>query len=675
MLSEPVHTEVPSSQRDPAASARLIAACRARLFRQTVAPVVSVVIPVFNQWPVTERCLYSLMLCDVDVAIEVIVVDDCSRDRTAEALAQLPGVNVVRNGVNLGFVHGCNRGASIARGRYLWLLNNDTELAPNAIRAIVDRLDSDETVGIVGSKLVYPDGRLQEAGGIIWSDATGWNYGRFDNPDRAEYNFVRDADYVSGASLCIRVDLFRSLGGLDKRYAPAYYEDTDICFAARAQGFRVVYEPTSVVTHYEGLTSGTDLSSGMKRFQAMNQPLFRGKWSDVLTNEHDSGSPERVRTAARRRGGHRRAILIVDSYVPLYDRESGSNRLRHLMTGFLDARYRIVFLPDNLAAMQPYTRELQQLGIEVLYHVDGEARRWKEMLNDALPTVDVAWICRPELCRKYLPEIRASSSIPVLYDTIDLHHVRLRREAELENRADDPTWRQVEALELACARAADATIVVSDIERTLLEAAGIRPVAVVSNIHDVVAGEPPSFERSSGLIFIGGYNHTPNVDAAEWLVREIMPRVWEALPEVTLTLLGANPPERVRALAGPGVNVTGYIRDVTAFFRSARVFVAPLRFGAGVKGKIGQALEFALPIVTTPVGAEGLGFAHRRDAMIAEDAGAFADAAVELYQDRDLWMRLSAAAPRMLEPFSSKRVVKAALGVVERIVAASSVAR
>jgi glycosyltransferase involved in cell wall biosynthesis len=292
------------------------------------------------------------------------------------------------------------------------------------------------------------------------------------------------------------------------------------------------------------------------------------------------------------------------------------------------------------------------------------------MLEDALRIVDVAWVCRPELCRKYLPAIRTCSSIPVLYDTIDLHHVRLRREAELLERFDDPVWRQAEALELACAHAADATIVVSDVERSLLESAGIRPVAVVSNIHDVTVREAPSFERSGGLIFIGGYNHTPNVDAVEWMVREIMPVVWEALPDVTLTLLGANPPERVRSLATSRVRVTGYIHDVSEFFRSARIFVAPLRFGAGVKGKIGQALEFGLPMVTTSVGAEGFGLTHRVDAMIADDARTFADATIELYRDHDLWTWLSAAAPRILEPFSSKRVAAAALDIVEQLVGA-----
>lgn len=645
----------------------LAAACRERLVG-VAEPTITVVIPAFNKWDVTRRCLESLVRCDPEVELHVVVVDDASSDETAASVAVLPGIDLVRNGVNAGFVDSCNRGALLARAPYLLFLNNDTEVTANSLRALVQRMESDARIGIAGSKLVYPDGRLQEAGGIIWSDASGWNYGRTDSPLRPEYNFTRDVDYVSGAALMVRSDLFRSLGGFDRRFAPGYYEDADLCFAVRALGHRVVYEPRSVVTHYEGLSSGTDLGAGMKRFQVVNQITFRAKWGDVLDAVHAAPNPDSVRCAARARGETRGAILVVDSYVPMYDREAGSKRLRQLIDGFTAAGRRVVFLPDNIAALEPYAGELQDAGVEVLHYSEGDPRRWRELLLDALSTVDAAWICRPELCRKYLPVIRAHSDIPILYDTIDLHHLRLRRLAELEG-TGDADWRRLEDLELTCARAADTTVVVTESEAQVLRSAGIAPVAIVPTIHDVEPFAPRRFEDTDGIIFIGGYDHTPNVDAVRWLVREIMPVVWEWLPEVGVTLLGANPPDAVLELAGARVSVPGYVRDVEPYFLGARMFVAPLRYGAGMNGKVGHALGYRLPTVTTPVGAAGFGLTDGSDALIADDVAAFAAAVVTLYQDRTLWSRISARSAEPLAACSSERVVAVALAAIDGVVA------
>jgi GT2 family glycosyltransferase len=645
----------------------LAEACRHRLAGVRT-PEVSVVIPVFNKWDVTRRCLESLVRCDPDVALQVIVVDDGSTDQTPAAVAGLPGIDVVRNGTNAGFVDSCNRGALLGRAPFLLFLNNDTEVAGDALRALLARARSDDRIAVVGSKLVYPDGRLQEAGGIIWSDAGGWNYGRDDSPLRPEYNFARDVDYVSGASMLVRADVFTALGGFDRRFAPGYYEDADLCFAVRARGMRVVYEPRSCVTHYEGATSGTDLSSGMKRFQVVNQLSFRSKWAEVLVSAHAVPDAAGVRRAARARAGSGNAILVVDSYVPMYDREAGSKRLRELIDGFVEAGRRVVFLPDNIAALEPYTGELQAIGVEVLYYSEGDPRRARELLYDSLSTVDAAWICRPELCRKYLPLVRAHSEIPVLYDTIDLHHLRLRRKAELDG-SGDLEWRRLEELELTCARAADATVVVTESEANLLRLRGIDPVAIVPTIHDVEPVAMRSFAETDGIVFIGGYNHTPNVDAVNWLVRVIMPQVWARCPTMTVTLLGANPPESVLDLAGERVIVPGFVHDVDPHFRRARVFVAPLRYGAGMNGKVGHALGYRLPMVTTEVGAAGFGLTDGQDALIAEGAEAFAAAIVALHEGEALWTRIAARAADPLAAFGRSTVVGAALEIIDRAVA------
>jgi GT2 family glycosyltransferase len=448
----------------------LAAACAERLRDPVAAPLVSVIIPVYDNWEATERCLASVLCCDAEIAIELIVVDDASTDETPAKLSRLPGVNVLRSPVNVGFVNGCNRGAAIARGRYLFFLNNDTNLYADSIAALVRRIERDDDIGIVGSKLVYPDGKLQEAGGIIWSDAFAWNYGNSDDVDRPEYNFARDVDYVSGAALLVRADLFRELGGFDERYAPAYYEDADLCFSARVHGMRVVYEPSSVVTHHEGLTAGRDVTAGMKRFYEINRPKFESKWYGVLRREHYAYSEANIRRAARRRAAARPAVLLVGSTIS--PNACGSNRLRVLASAFVETGSRVACLPHDLAGVEPGTRRLQSAGVEVLFNTGGDERSWEEHLTQVLPTVDAALIVGPELCRRYLPTILAQRDIPVLYDVAE---------------AAPSQW-DAEDLGATCIGAADGTIVGTGSEAERILRAGFGPVAVVPATSDPEVG-------------------------------------------------------------------------------------------------------------------------------------------------------------------------------------------
>ena len=215
-----------------------------------------------------------------ELAYEVIVVDDHSTDDTHEIIGRIPGLVYLRGETNAGFIASCNRGAAAARGKYLVFLNNDTTVTEGWLSALRETFEFEPQAGLVGSKLVYPDGRLQEAGGIIWRDGSGWNRGKFQDPTKPEFNYLREVDYCSAASLMIPAALFADLGGFDPKYAPAYYEDTDLAFKVRQGGRKVLYQPLSVVLHHEGVTSGTDTSSGTKQYQEVNRATFATAWSN-----------------------------------------------------------------------------------------------------------------------------------------------------------------------------------------------------------------------------------------------------------------------------------------------------------------------------------------------------------------------------------------------------------
>ena len=626
-------------------------------------PLVSVIIPVYNQIDYTFECLRSLVqYTSTEVPIEVIVVNDCSTDNTVSILEQVTGLKRIDNESNQGFLRSCNRGIAQASGEYIYFLNNDTQIGVGAISHLLSVLQQDTQVGAVGSKLIYPDGSLQEAGGIIFNDGSGWNYGRQDNAKAPQYNYLRPVDYCSGASLMVRKSALDALSGFDEDLAPAYYEDTDLCFALRHRlGLKVIYQPKSEVVHYEGVSCGTDLSSGIKRYQAINLNKFVAKWQKELQTYPANTGSEGVPAASRRHIG-KKTILAIDIYAPCYDRESGARRIWQLLQIFQELDYHVIFVPDNGAKQQPYVNQLEEKGIEVVYTQEGYGTAVEEQLESLLPIVDIAWICRPQLFEKYADRIRQHESIKLIYDTVDLHYLRLQREAELASTKDLAKMRQwikMQSRELTAAHQADLTITITQTEREILAQQQIDNLAVIPNIHSLYQGEKPSFNQRSQLLFIGSYNHPPNVDGVQWLVKEIMPLVWQKIPKLTITLLGSNATAEIRALkSDERVKVTGYVEDVSPYFLSHRVFVAPLRYGAGMKGKIGQSLEYGLPIVSTNIGIEGMNLTREENVLEANRADDFARQIIRLYQNEILWNKLAANSHSAISFFTPEAVIK-----------------
>src|SRR5690606_4661100 len=287
------------------------------------APRASVVIPVHGQLAHTLECLRSLAAWPPATAVEIIVVDDGSPDETATVLPKVPGLRYHRRSRNGGFIAACNDGAALARGEYLVFLNNDTVPQPGWLDALMAVFTTNSEAGVAGAQLVYPDGRLQDGGGFITSDGKAESYGRFDTPEHCRYGYLRQVDYASGAALMIPRALFEGIGGFDHRYAPAYYEDTDLAFAVRDAGRKVLYQPAARVVHDEGATAGTDPTQGVKAFQPRNRRLFSDRWQRELAHFPPPGTLPSP--AVLHRGQPQ--VLVIDALTPRPDHDSGSLRL------------------------------------------------------------------------------------------------------------------------------------------------------------------------------------------------------------------------------------------------------------------------------------------------------------------------------------------------------------
>jgi len=343
-------------------------------------------------------------------------------------------------------------------------------------------------------------------------------------------------------------------------------------------------------------------------------------------------------------------ILIAEQRIPTPDRSSSSTRLYAILSILLDLGFKITFFSaseknqykwilDNKKAVEPYEAELTRKGISVFYGVD-------DALNHLMEEgykYKYAFLSYPQPTFQFSPLIRAYAiNAEVLYDTVDLHWLRLEREAEYKNNKTllkkAERYYKMDRINIECS---DRVIAITEDEKEqILSIAPDKKVEIISNIH---AASPPgtSLADRKDLLFIGHYPHSPNEDAVIYFVKEVLPIIHKTIPGVNFTMLGNGITKNVKALAGQYVKAVGYEEDPTPYFNSSRVFVAPLNFGGGMKGKIGQSMSLGLPVVTTKIGAEGMKLVHEENALIANSPESFADEVIRLYKNDTLWNKLS----------------------------------
>ncbi len=513
--------------------------------------------------------------------------------------------------------------------------------------------------------MLNADGSLQEAGGIVWRDASGWNYGRNQDASLPEFNYVKDVDWISGASIAIPNKVWDENKGFDERYMPAYFDDSDIAFSLRAKGLRTVYSPMSALVHHEGITHGTDTAVGIKAYQVENKRKFAEKWQHVLESEHYLDG-ENV-FYARDKSRDKIHILVVDHYVPQFDKDAGSRSIFDWCKMFADAGFQVSFWPDNLFYDRIYVRALQELGIEVLYggQYVGKFEGW---ISKNGQYFEYALLSRPHVAQNYITFVREHSPAKILYFGHDLHFARLEKEYKVTGKeeliAEIEKWKK---LEIDMCAQADVIMYPADDEveyfrREMPEKPSrqitlyMYPNEAIRATREEVVKKPPAGSHS--LIFVGGYRHRPNVDAAIWLVRRVVPIIKREYSDLTVVLVGSFPPPEVSSLAASDIIVTGYVSDPLLYqlYKSAAVAVAPLRFGGGVKGKIIEALRFGVPVVTTTAGTQGIA-GSENFAEIGDTADKFAEGVLRLLKDSGLCKRRALAGLDFVERKYSYRSV------------------
>ncbi len=603
-------------------------------------PDVSVIIPAHNKVAVTYYALCALLLAKNTASFEVIVIDDASSDETAELESFVEGITIIRNSEPQRFIRANNAGVAAARGRYIALLNNDTEPAHGWLDALIDAFERFPRVGLVGSKLLYPDGTLQDAGGIIWGSGNPWNYGNRQNPWDPRFSYARQADYLSGAAMMTTRKIWDAVGGLSGYLEPMYFEDTDFAFKVREAGYTTWFVPASVVYHFEGITSGTDVTTGFKKYQELNRPKFKRRWAQAFGSFGEEGKNpdlEKDRGIVGR-------VLFLDYTTPCPDKDAGSYAAVQEMKLVQSLGYKVTFLPQNLAHLGQYTHDLEREGIETI------TAPFCLSIDDFLETrgaeFDAVYITRYYVGRAVIDKIRqAAPRAKILFNTADLHFLRTLRTALVQRDPEQVAQaRAIRSEELDVISRTDVVLSYNEVENAIIQSHtdGSVPVVKCPWVVDLPI-EVPDLSERAGISFLGSFNHHPNREGLTWFAREVMPLVAQKTREdpLILSVYGSHMDDEVRALATDVIDTVGFVETVADAYDRHRVFVAPLLSGAGIKGKVIAALAHGVPCVLSPVAAEGIGLRHGHDCLITESPLGWADAIMDLSRDDALWQTLS----------------------------------
>ena len=616
-------------------------------------PKVSIIIPIYNQVEHTYYCIRSILEHNQYNDYEVIVADDNSPQDVEFLRTHIQNLVIIRNATNLGFLRNCNHAASKARGEYILFLNNDTLVKRDWLYELLFVFENFENVGLVGSKLIYANGQLQEAGGIIWQDGSAWNFGNSGNPGDAEYNYVKEADYVSGASMMIKKTLWNEIGGFDERYVPAYNEDSDLCFEVRKKGYKVYFQPFSTVVHYEGISHGKDVNKGVKKYQVVNHQKFVEKWSEELKLKSKKGTEVFFE---RDRSNPDKHVLIIDHDLPMIDADAGSRTISNFVDTLLALGYKVAFWSTNPHHPYHYKKLLQQKGVETLW---GDRQ---DYLRANMHNFHAVLLSRSHTCIPYMILLRNNNfKGNIIYYGHDLGYLRMEQEIMINNDvAIDLRSKLTKAEEDFMYEQADHSLMISYEEIEFLRTYISQPLHYIPPYYFEVAQNVTPFENREGMLFIGGFNHTPNQDAMKWFLTEIYSPLHEK--GIRLTIAGSNVPlfifeyKKQFSLLNIISNIS--IENLDKLYSETKLAVVPLRVGAGVKGKTIEAMSKGVPIVGTFIAFEGI---PKDDYFLyksSNDAQEIINDVLAIYTDKKRWQQLSDFGRKYVASNFNKEIMK-----------------
>ena len=627
-------------------------------------PALSVIMVLHNQFELTMMALGSLR-ANYPGDIDLVLIDSGSTDETRDIERYVRCATHFRFDTNIGFLLGCNAALQFATSEAVLYLNNDTELAPGAIAAALGRLDTDPRIGAVGGMIIRTHGLVQEAGNIIYRDGSTLGYGRDASPLAPEVNFTRDVEFCSGVFLMARRSLLGRLGGFDAAFAPAYYEDADLCLRMIQTGYRVVYDSSVMVHHLEYGSAVSSRASAAEMGRA--RQLFASKHAAYL-----QGRPlrdERRQVFARMADTTRRRVLFVEDTVPLRMIGSGFVRSNDIVREMAALGYVVTVYPLNYSRFDVAGVYADMPdSVEVLY--DRTREQFLEFLTLRRDYYDVIWVARTHNLASVRATLeRAAGDAPflppVVLDTEAIASVRDAGKAALEGTPFDLD--AAVRSELRDGTFCEKIVAINETEAAILRDLDFPDVTVIGHMR-LPRPTPRPFAQRAGMLFVGAIHRmdSPNYDSLCWFIDEVLPLIARELTwETRLTVAGYTGAgvnlDRFRD--HPRVTLRGAVSDLEPLYDSHRVFIAPTRFAAGAPYKVHEAASFGLPVVATELLRRQLGWPDGQALLAAEatDPVAFARHVVAVQRDEALWQRLRDAALDRLRQENNREDYAAAI--------------
>jgi O-antigen biosynthesis protein len=665
--SAPPEDQTKAMFRQDAANLSLFGSRQPIDFSDEGAPRLSVLMVLHNQFPLTLAALSSLR-SNILGPLQVILVDSGSTDHTIHLDRYVRGAKLIRSKENIGFVRACNAALEEAEADAVLYLNNDILLDPGAIESGLARLLSSPDIGAVGGKVIRTHGRMQEAGNIIWQDGHTTGYMRDASPLAPEVNFVRDVDFCSGVFLMVRTALVKQFGGFDPDYAPAYFEETDLCVRIHQAGYRIVYDPAIGLHHLE---YGSAASSQAATVQiARNRAIFQEKHGEWLAGQYVMGEDKAIYARSPRSGAKR--ILFIEDSIPLRFAGSGYVRSNDIVAVLAEMGWGITIFPINhhefeMAAIYADFPDT----VEVMH--DRTIDSLEEFLQERESYYDVIWVGRThnlDRMKEMLSQLRTRSEFRLILDTESIFATRHQQRAALDAAALPFDLERAMETEFRNAPMCDAIVAVNDQEANALSGMGLGPTFVLGHLSHPCP-TPRGFEERHGLLFVGAMHgeNSPNYDALCWFVDHVLDLVEEQLgPEAHLTIIGhtSGGADLSRFACDPRLTLLGSVSDIEPHYDRHRIFIAPTRIAAGLPYKVHEAASFGLPVVASQLLQEQTSWQHGEELLAAStaDTTAFAEEIVKLYRSPALWQALRENAVARLRRENSREEYKRTLATI-----------
>jgi GT2 family glycosyltransferase/glycosyltransferase involved in cell wall biosynthesis len=609
------------------------------VFESAVDPVVTIVVLGWGSAPHLLDCLRSVSRIDRSVTFEVVVTLNEPTAELVTVLAEyVQGARIIQSRVNLGFGGACNAAAEIARGRYIVLLNDDTFVDRFWLAPLVETIEARSEISAVGSMFLNLDGTLQESGSMLFADGSTKAAGDGGPGMAHRYDWARRVDYCSAASLLIRKSTWDRLGGFDEIYFPAYFEDVDLCLRIQEIGQEVWLQPLSRVRHVRSAS----IAGSYKAFLTLrNRRRLVQRWSHVLAQRpgfvNDVGIEELSMWIGM---GRPNRVLVIDDRIPASWLGSGFGRMVDALNDLTSSGRNFVSLFPS-ASGKGSRNELCRMGVRIL---EGNL---EEHLRQEHTNYDVVMISRPHNYEKFGHLVRTyQPRAAVVYDAEALYFRRVEGLALL---SEDPAEHErlraeataMQEAERAYFADADQAICISD-----SEAAYVRTIDGAGPVHVIQAklASPEfttrPFAQRRDVVLVAGWlsgASSPNGDGLTWFIQEVLPLVRAHIPWVRLRVTGGSPPPELLRYANPNVVFEGRVRDLHSFYDESRVAIVPIRFGAGVKLKAIEALQYGVPTVATAVGSEGIRTYETGALLVTDDPVQFALHVATLADNPQVW--------------------------------------